>query len=241
MAMAANDKSMGATLTAFLLSCVFASPAFCAGMKPATSVVLISEDQGEATMNVTNTDPHAALLYTSLETIPEDPELLLVVSPPVARVEGGESQAVRFILQNKEPLTAQRLMRVTFEGIPTVQHKQPNSVGVTFRQNLPVIVSPKGLKTEAAPWKFLKWSLCGDILHVDNDSPYVVRLALSGSLQPEAEAVKFTKAYILPHTQQAFQLTPANRRATTMRIHPASVYGYALNEFDTPLSACTAK
>ncbi|WP_177434293.1 MULTISPECIES: fimbria/pilus chaperone family protein [unclassified Pseudomonas] len=240
MVMGANYKT-DAACAILMFGLLFAGPSFSSGMKPASSVVLISEDQGETTMNVTNTDKYAALLYTSLETIPEDPELLLVVSPPVARVEGGDSQAVRFILQNKKPFTVQRLMRVTFEGIPTVQYKVPNSVGVTFRQNLPVIISPKGLKIEAAPWKFLKWSLCGDTLHVTNDSPYVVRLALSGSLQPVAEEVKFSKAYILPSTHHEFQIGRVITGATSMRIHPASVYGYALNQFDTPLSACTSQ
>jgi len=238
--MASSCKSI-APFSLLALSLLFSGHLFSAGMTPASSVVLVSADQGESIMNVRNTDEHAALLYTSLETIAEDPEMLLVVSPPVTRVEGGDSQAVRFILQTKEPIKTQRLMRVTFEGIPPVQSKVANSVGVTFRQNLPVIISPKGLKPEPAPWRFLKWSVCGDRLKVTNDSLYVVRLALSGLLLPGNEKVNFRKAYVLPHAREEFKLNNIKLNTAAIRIYPASVYGYAVAEYDAPLIACTSK
>jgi P pilus assembly chaperone PapD len=176
-------------------------------------------------------------LYTSLENIEEDPEKLLIVTPPVTRVEGGDTHLIRFILQSKEPLKYQRLMRVTFEGIPLSKTKVPNSVGVTIRQNLPVIISPKGLAAESEPWKHLKVAICDGKLHVTNDSPYVVRLAQQGSLQPSGSPINFPKSYVLPQTQLDLKLAPTGS-ATTVRIHPASVYGYAVKQYDAPLVAC---
>lgn len=213
-----------------------------AGMQPETSVVLVDEGKGEAEIKITNTDKASALLHTSLETIPEDPEVLLFVTPPVARVEPGETQLVRFILQSKAPLQHQRLMRVTFEGIPMNESKKPNSVGVTYRQNLPVIISPKDLAPESAPWKHLKWSICNMKLRVVNDSPYVVRMALQGSLLPSGSVINFPRTYLLPNTSLDIPVASGSDvNAKQVRIHPASVYGYAVKQYEAPLGACQSK
>ncbi len=105
---------------------------------------------------MTNSDRKAALLYTSLENLPEDTESLLVVTPPVARVEPGEEQLVRFIVQSEKPITTQRLKRVSFEGIPQKAPKVKASIGVTVRQNLAVLITPKDLPAKNDPWTLLR-------------------------------------------------------------------------------------
>ena len=96
----------------------FAGVAVAEGMLPETSVVILHEEQGEATINIKNTDEAPALLHSVVENVPEDVEPLLIVTPPITRVEAGETQLVRFIATLKTPLKTQRLKRVTFEGIP---------------------------------------------------------------------------------------------------------------------------
>ncbi|AUG03314.1 hypothetical protein CXQ81_22790 [Pseudomonas sp. 09C 129] len=105
-----------------------------AGMVPESTVVLVNVADGEGAMNVTNSDDKAMLLYTSLENLPEDQDSLLVVSPPVGRVEVGEKRLVRFIVQSEQPITAQRLKRVIFEGIPQSDPAAKAKIGVTVRQ-----------------------------------------------------------------------------------------------------------
>ena len=115
------------------------------GMVPDTSVVIVYEQEGEASVSVTNTDNQLALLHVTLEDIPEDTEPLLVVTPPLSRVEPGKSQLVRFIFQDQQPLKSQRLKRVVFEGMPKGRPATEAGharVGVTVRQNLPVIIHP---------------------------------------------------------------------------------------------------
>lgn len=231
--------SIGAVISLMTLS---QPHTLAAGMQPETSVVIVDEGKGEGEIKVSNTDNNAALLHTALETIAEDPEVLLIATPPVARVEGGETQLVRFILQSKTPLLHQRLMRVTFEGIPMNESKKPNSIGVTYRQNLPVLISPKGLAPDSAPWKHLKWSVCNQKLRIVNDSPYVVRMALQGSMLPTGGVISFPRTYILPKTSLDLPLaSSADASATQVRIHPASVYGYAVKRYEAPLSACNTK
>ncbi len=64
-------------LMAFVFQSVHAS-----GMTPDTTIVLVKVADGEGSINITNTHPSAALLYTSLANITEDKETLLVVTPP---------------------------------------------------------------------------------------------------------------------------------------------------------------
>ncbi len=84
---------IGVTLSwcAILLFCA-SGMAVADGMQPETTVVVLYEENGEATINIKNTDPGPALLHSVIENIPEDKEPLLIVTPPITRVEAGETQ-----------------------------------------------------------------------------------------------------------------------------------------------------
>ncbi|PJK37507.1 fimbrial chaperone protein [Pseudomonas sp. S10E 269] len=209
-----------------------------AGMVPETSVVMVKVADGEGTINITNTDSKAALLYTSLENLPEDNENFLVVTPPVARVEAGEKQLVRFIIQSQAPITTQRLKRVTFEGIPQKSSDGKPTVGVTVRQNLPVLITPADLPEKSDPWTFLTWSVNGQTLTVKNDSRYIVRLNQQVNILPADIKLALRRMYILPGEVETLQL-PSGSSVTadsTIRIYPVSAYGYGNKPFDTVLS-----
>ncbi|EKM5745001.1 fimbria/pilus periplasmic chaperone [Enterobacter kobei] len=230
-----KNTNIQACLLAGLLCTSFFT--FASGMKPATSVVLVDAGKGEYSMVVENTDATPALLYTSLQNIDEDKEKLLLVTPPVARVEAGGSQLVRFIMQTHEPLKTQRLMRVFFEGIPQAAAKGKNTLGVNVRQNLPVIISPPELINERQPWKYLTASVCNGQLRINNDSPYVVRLAQAGTALPASSKFQLPKTYILPQTRVSVQVK-STAGITSVRVHPASVYGFAVKHFDVAITAC---
>jgi len=221
----------GLLSNAFFLSSVHAS-----GMLPETSVVIINEADGEASMNVKNTDANATLLYTSIQNLPEDKENLLVVTPPVARVEPEETQLVRFILQSKEPLKTQRFKRVIFEGIP--QQSKDGGVKVTMnvRQNLPVIIHPKGLAPNREPWKLLTWSVSNGKLIAKNDSAYVVRLAQTVTLLPGKAEFDLGKTYFLPGETISVPVPAAAAASTTVRLAPATVYGFSVDSYDAALT-----
>ncbi|APC15806.1 fimbrial chaperone protein [Pseudomonas frederiksbergensis] len=208
------------------------------GMVPDTSVVIVNEADGEASVSVTNTDASLALLHVTLEDIPEDKEPLLFVTPPLARVESGKSQLVRFILQSSTPLTTQRLKRVIFEGMPqdrVAAEAGHARVGVTVRQNLPVIVHPKGLAPNRTPWTGLTWSLKNDQLNVHNPTPYVVRLAQELQLLPGTGSALLPRTYVLPG--ETLTVTATGSTATTVRMQPATVYGFAVPHFEAPIES----
>ncbi|AIO73352.1 fimbria/pilus chaperone family protein [Burkholderia multivorans] len=174
------------------------APAHAAGMVPETSVVLIDEAVGETAMKVRNTDDKPALLYTIIEHVPDDQEKLFTVTPPVARVDPGQTQLVRFILTNKTPLKTERLARVVFDTIGERKDPDASVVAIRVRQNLPVIMHPKGLAVNREPWKLLKWESVDGKLRVVNPSPYVVRLGATVEVLPMKKQAYLPNTYMLP-------------------------------------------
>lgn len=203
-----------------------------ASMQPETSVVILDEARGETSMNVTNTASRAELLHSSIENLAEDTEELVLITPPVSRVEAGQTQLVRFVMEAREPIRTQRLKRVIFEGIPQ-RTEGSNTVSVTVRQNLPLIIHPKGLPMEREPWRLLKWSASPRELKVANDSPYVVRLAKSVKLQPQGVDVELPRTYILPG--EHFTMEVSDGVAQSVTLQPATIYGYAVEYYDAPV------
>lgn len=216
-----------------------AMPSLADGMVPETSVIMVYEDKGEAAVSVRNSDAKPSLLHVTLQDIAEDTEPLLFVTPPVSRVEPGASQLVRFILRNAEPLKTQRLKRVLFEGLPPKNKLEPGraTVAVTIRQNLPVILHPKGLAPHREPWKGLTWAILQGELVVTNDTPYVVRMGQEIHLLPMMTSVRIPTTYVLPGARHAVGLPEAARAATSVRLYPATVYGFAVDAYDASLSS----
>lgn len=223
-----------------LFFCLF-DVAVADGMQPETTVVIFYEQDGEATINVKNTDAGPALLHSVVENIPEDQEQLLIVTPPVARVEAGDTQLVRFIGTLKSPLATQRLKRISFEGIPQARTAGGATIGITLRQNLPLILHPKGLARHQAPWELLVWKREGQKLTVHNDSAYVVRLAPQVQLHPKTSGVAMlSRSYILPGEVLVATAAGALDDVTAVEIQPATVYGFSVDHYQFPL-ATTAR
>lgn len=217
----------------FLFALLYSMNSFATGMVPETSVLLVDAKKGEASMNVTNTDPLPALLYTNIVDLPDsDKSVRLIVSQPVVRVEAGQVQRMRFMLQTAAPLKYEQIKRVTFEGIPP-KEKGKDRVAVTVRQDLPVIIHPAGLAEEAQPWKFLEWKKEGNSIKINNPSDYVVRMTQAFKTLPSNKTDTLNKTYLLPHTSTTVQLS-ANTD-TKVEFYPASRYGYKGQIYTTEL------
>ncbi|BBP67722.1 fimbrial protein [Pseudomonas sp. Cab53] len=227
---------LGSTLRAVLcLGCCAAGPAMAAGMQPETTVVIFYEEHGQAHINVTNTDAGPTLLHSKVEHIPEDPELSVIVTQPVVRVDAGQTQLIRLVGAFTEPLKTQRYKRVTFEGIPQKKLDGGATVGINIRHNLPLIIHPKGLPRHSAPWELLKWTVEGENLAVQNDSPYVVRLSERVQLNPANASVALPRTYVLPGETLTAELKAPVSAVTSVTIQPATLYGFAIGNFDAPV------
>nr|WP_283099561.1 fimbria/pilus chaperone family protein [Pseudomonas sp. MWU15-20650] len=220
-----------------LWSVFFSAVSAADGMLPETTVVVLYEEDGEATLNIKNTDAGPALLHSVVENVPEDLEPLLIVTPPITRVEAGDTQLVRFITTLEHPLKTQRLKRVSFEGIPQARVPGGATIGITLRQNLPLILHPRGLPRHDMPWELLTWKRTGEQLTVHNDSAYVVRLAPDVQLLPKGGSATLSRTYILPGEVLAAKADGALRDVVEVEIQPATVYGFSVDSYRAPVNA----
>ncbi|WP_322027065.1 fimbria/pilus chaperone family protein [Burkholderia sp. BCC1977] len=227
-------------LLAPLFACLIGSSAVHAmGVVPETSVVIVDEADGEGTVSVKNTDSHPTLLHTTIEPIPDDPAELVIVTPPIARVEGGAVQLVRFVLAGNEPLATQRLARVSFSGIPP-KRQGKNEIQTILRQNLPVLIQPTDLARNDKPWELLTWSIEGGELVVRNDSRYVVRLEQKVQLLPSQQIVTLPAPYVLAGQNRRIAMPGGTATPERVRLFPATVYGYSVDHFDAALAPAAA-
>ncbi|MEZ6878264.1 fimbria/pilus chaperone family protein [Enterobacter sp. KBR-315C3_2022] len=221
-------------ITAALFSVQFTAHA--GGMVPETSLLVIDEATHSGTINVKNTDSFPSLLYTSVVDLPDDQGLKLIVTQPVVRLEPGQTQQLRFILQTKEPLTVEHYKRVTFEGIPPKGTDKKVKIGINLRQDLPVLIRPKSLEVVTDAWKDLKWNVSGTSLKVNNPSKYVVRLAQKVLTQPSGAVGMLKKTYILPGETLTTTLDKSSGSDNKVKFFPASRYGVEVPSFTTDLN-----
>lgn len=205
-----------------------------AGMVPETSLLIINEADQGGSINIKNTDPKAALLYTNIVDLADDKGTHLVVTQPVVRVEGGQTQHLRFILKTDAPLKVEHLKRVTFEGIP---QKMPgkNKVGFNIRQDIPVLIHPANLPVVKDAWTLLNWSASGNQLTVKNPSPYVVRLAQQVELLPSHTGVELSKTYLLPGETLTVKVDKTVAGNGQVKFTPASRYGIQVASYTAQL------
>ncbi|WP_343554127.1 fimbria/pilus chaperone family protein [Pantoea sp.] len=227
-----------ASLSAFLIGQILFQPdANATGMVPETSVVIVEASNGEGAINLQNSDSWPALLVTAIENLPGDDSHNIIVSPPVSRVEPGQIQRVRFLITGDKALQTEKLKRVTFHGIPP-QMKGENSVRVSVRQNLPMIIRPANLPVDNAPWRHLEWRHDKSGLSVINPSPYIVRLMQSIETLPDKTVWSLPKAYILPGESLhiAVERNGKSVNAEKVRFMPASSWGYTSQPYEMPLT-----
>jgi P pilus assembly chaperone PapD len=217
-------------LPALALCALFSMQAH-ASLRLETSVVVVED--GEGVISLKNTDTEPVLLYSEIIDVPEDTSPLLLVTPPITRVEAGDTQTVRFILKSKEKLTTERLKRAAFEGIP---QSAPNKVRVNIRQNIPIIIRPAGLAANKEPWKLLQWIPTAEGLSVKNAGPYVVRMSQEVTLQPGAIRASLPKNYILPGETLLLSAEHSMSGAQKIKYTPATLNGYFTDPVETSVS-----
>lgn len=222
-------------LSLAILVSLSASAAFAAGMRPEVPVLFLDDQTREATINVLNTDNSPALLHSTLQTIPEDPENKLIITPQLVKVEGGKKQQIRVVLKDGVKLEKQKMQRIDFVSIPQDDGKK-NRARILIGQNIPVILSPASLPLNTTPWTGLTFHRTGSSLSVENPTPYVVRLTKQVDLLPGKTSVELKKTYILPGEKLTLALPQATaNNVKSVRLHPVTRYGVLTTPYNAQL------
>ena len=204
-------------------------------MKPEVPALFIDDQNREVTITVTNTDNNTALLHSSVQTISEDRENRLIITPQLVRVEAGKKQQVRVVLKDGVKLDKQAMQRINFVSIPQDDGKK-NRARILVGQNIPVIISPANLPLNTTPWKGLTFNRTGGSLNIENPTPYIVRLTKEINLLPGKQSVELKNTYILPGEKISLTLPQASaERVKSVRLHPVTRYGILTTPFDAQL------
>jgi len=218
-----------------LLLALKTTAALATGMVPETSLLLINEQDKGANLNVKNTDNQPSLLYANIVDLPDDKGVRVIVTQPVTRVDAGQTQKLRFIMQSDTPLTVEHFKRLTLEGIPP-KTKGKNQVTINIRQDLPVLIHPASLPVVLDAWTRLKWSTSGNTLTVKNDSAYVVRMADKLQTLPSKTSLTFGKTYILPGQTLTMTAPHSLSGDHQVEMYPASRYGVPMPAYTTTIN-----
>lgn len=209
--------------------------AMAAGMKPEVPVLFLDDQHREATIIVLNTDNSPALLHSSLQTIPEDPENKLLVTPQLVKVDGGKKQQVRVVLKDGIKINKQKMQRINFISVPQDDGKKDRA-RILVGQNIPVIISPASLPLNTTPWTGLTFNRTGSTLTITNPTDYIVRLTEQVDLLPAARSVSLKKTYILPGEKVTVALPAAiAHNVKSVRLHPVTRYGILTSPYDAQL------
>ncbi|EPY2108934.1 hypothetical protein BK340_26595 [Escherichia coli] len=214
----------------FILSALYAVSisVYALGMQPETTVLVLNQDEGEASISVKNTNDVPSLLQTKVIDVDGAKGTVVLASPAIVKVDSGEEQVVRFFLKTNGELKTQQLKRVKFLGLPArnKESADDSAVNVSVSQSIPLIINPTGMKHESEPWKFLDYRYGNGKIYISNPSPYVVRMYPYADIN--GSVVDLPKPFISP--RETIEINFKNP-PSVIKIKPVGLYGEVRDEY----------
>lgn len=208
-------------LLILIFSCISIS-AFALGIQPETTVLVLNQENGDASISVKNTNNVPTLLQTKIVDVEEGSNSLVLASPSIVKIDAGESQIVRFFLKENKESNVQQIKRIRFIGLPARNEKDKNSssLSVAVGQSIPLIINPAGLKPNPKPWEFINYHYENGKLFLSNPSQYIVRLY--PEISADGVKIKLQQSFIAPKSkiEISYKKQPAE-----LFITPVGLYG----------------
>ncbi|EKN5040649.1 fimbrial protein, partial [Yersinia enterocolitica] len=143
-----------------LLSCW--SLASSASFKLESTTVILKENDGRTSFTIENTSANPILLVTKLVDLDgKNLSKQILISPPVTRIDAGQSQQVNFVLKKGTALDSEVLLKASFEGVEQVPG---NATVMPIRQEIGFLIQPNSVPQIKTPWQELVLSTSGNNL-----------------------------------------------------------------------------
>lgn len=198
-----------------------------------STTVILEESEGQTAFDVTNNGDQPLLLVTRLEELGGPPMAgRILISPPITRIDPGQSQQVNFSLKPGAPLQWEVMLRAAFEGITPQAGKGQLSMPV--RQEIGFLIQPAAFPRSSAPWRDLNLSIDNGELVLSNPGRHVVRLSRNLRLQPGNVPVHLEHAWLMSGEVRRVPVAPSQPQAIS--IVPMSRYGFVLPAVTLPVS-----
>ena len=202
-----------------------------ASFKLESTGVVLKEKDGRTSFNVENVSADPILLVTKVSDLDKNGvSKNILISPPVVRIDPGQSQQVNFVLKQGTVLNHEVLLKASFEG---VSQASENSAKMPIRQDVGLLVIPAGVAETKTPWDDLTLKYEGNELVISNNGKHVVRMAPQFTILPSKEIVPLGNMYILPAETKRLKV---KSKPTAIEISPLSRYGFKQQEVTIPVN-----
>lgn len=187
--------------------------------------IVLEESTGRVNFSIKNTSSEPLLLASKVEDLDDKGfSKSVLISPPISRIDAGQSQQVNFVLKQGTVLPHEVMLKASFEGIGQAVD---NSARMPIRQSIGLILQPKAVAVSKTPWDDLSLTLRGDTLVVKNAGLHVVRLAPQLTLLPGKQRVPLANYYLMAGEEKQVKVTG---KPTSVEIIPLSRYGFRLDD-----------
>ncbi|MBB6641746.1 fimbria/pilus periplasmic chaperone [Proteus mirabilis] len=189
-----------------------------------TMTVILDSEEPRKIFNVKNTGSEPILLSTKVSDLDKQHEIAknIIITPPITRIEPDQSQNINFILKDGIEFDDEQILKASFQGIGVAK---VNSTKMPIRQDIAMLIIPKGLTIEREPWKNLEVKQVNNQLILKNNSKQVIRMAPAFSSLPSNNGYSIGQFYIRPQEEIKVDV---KEKLTEIKISPLSRYGFKL-------------
>lgn len=176
----------------FIISLALSNSAAAAGVALGATRVIYPQDAKQASINVTNSDPHDAFLVQSWVSDDKGNKVAaFIVTPPLFVLKPGKVNILRMIYNGPAlPEDKESVFYLNNKAIPSLDKKTQagNSLQIATQSVIKLFVRPAHLTVKPAEAAaMLRCQAEGENLIVSNPSPYFVTLVnftIAGKKQP---------------------------------------------------------
>ncbi|MBG5979577.1 fimbria/pilus periplasmic chaperone [Proteus mirabilis] len=189
-----------------------------------TMTVILDSEEPRKIFNVKNTGSEPILLSTKVSDLDKQHEIAknIIITPPITRIEPDQSQNINFILKDGIEFDDEQILKASFQGIGVAK---VNSTKMPIRQDIAMLIIPKGLTIEREPWKNLEVKQANNQLILKNNGKQVIRMAPAFSSLPSNNGYSIGQFYIRPQEEIKVDV---KEKLTEIKISPLSRYGFKL-------------
>ncbi|HGN1206672.1 TPA: fimbria/pilus chaperone family protein [Proteus mirabilis] len=189
-----------------------------------TMTVILDSEEPRKIFNVKNTGSEPILLSTKVSDLDKQHEIAknIIITPPITRIEPDQSQNINFILKDGIEFDDEQILKASFQGIGVAK---VNSTKMPIRQDIAMLIIPKGLTIEREPWKNLEVKQVNNQLILKNYGKQVIRMAPAFSSLPSNNGYSIGQFYIRPQEEIKVDV---KEKLTEIKISPLSRYGFKL-------------
>lgn len=189
-----------------------------------STTVILDEREAQVAFNVKNDGDKPLLLVSRLDNLDGGNFAgRILISPPITRIDPGQSQQVNYSLKKGPPLDREVMLKASFEGV--TQKTSESVMVIPIRQEIGFLVQPAAVPKTSAPWQELELSVNGEDLVLENPGKHVIRLSRTVTLMQGKQTVSLDHAYVMPGEKQRISVS---ERPDSVSIVPLSRYGFVL-------------